>query len=121
MLDNTSFLNAIKDDIEYGRTYRYSIQRNKTTKAENTSYHYHLAGAIEWLGTKKDYKELYKENIDEYAFENDDNQFLISMYNWKERAEIFDVECLYHKIKTISEEEKKNADKKMKIALTNLF
>lgn len=101
LLENEPFKRSLKIEEKEASLYEYKIDKNIKIERTDSSNNYYTAGAIEYLGTQKNYDKVYSEKIDEYSFNADDNQFPISVYNWKERAEIIDVHYLYKKIKSI--------------------
>lgn len=100
LFDNEPFRNAIRKDIANYDEYDFQLEYDESTQSlypQNQS-NYYLSGALEWLGKEKDYKQIYDDANDDTYFDDDDNQFSIAFYNWKERAEITDVKIIYNEI-----------------------
>ncbi len=106
LFSNEPFMNALNEENDYAATYDFKITKkkpkksmlNKIAKKLEKADRYYTAGALEWLGKEKNYRQVYNDGINDNSFEDDDNQFSISFYNWKERAEIIDVNTLYETI-----------------------
>lgn len=71
---------------------------------------------MENLAKNKNCQKIYDDGISESSVD-DDNQFSIAFYNWKERAEIIDVDTIHESILKANEVENQNKKTIQKIFL----
>lgn len=128
LFSNDPFIDALNDDIEFSGTYDYKIKKPKKRMLDKIAHKleksekYYFAGALEWLGKEKNYKQVYDDGTDDTALD-DDNNFSISFYDWQKRAEIIDVDTIYESIikaEAIANKKKQKKKKNDDVKMSNL-